>query len=101
MRSLVDGRGLDCSANLKNDAEDKPLMVVISIPHFREKKVENMLRYDGCVQRILRLMVKIERREENRKFRADVSQTITWNHQFYVHLVQLKDLTLKDPKRLC
>ena len=99
MRSLVDGRGLDGSANQKNDAEDKQLMVVISLPHFREKNVQNMLRYDGCIQRILR--VKIERREEKLKFRADVSQTITWNHQLYVHLVQLKDLNLKDPKRLC
>ena len=68
MRSLVDRRGLDGSAILKNDAEDKPLMVVISILRFREKKVENMLRYDGCVQWILRLMVKIERHEENRNY---------------------------------
>ena len=101
MPSLVDGRGLDGSANQKNDAEDKQLMVVISLPHFREKNVQNMLRYDGCIQRILRLMVKIERREENLKFRADVSQTITLYHQLYVHLVQLKDLNLKHPKRLC
>ena len=42
MRSLVDGRGLDGPVNLKNDAEDKQLMVVISLPHFREKNVENM-----------------------------------------------------------